>query len=180
MSEAKMVSMLRSYAVRAALVAVVAMCSACASSGGNQFVGKPAPATRFSMLSGEYLPIEAFRGKTTVLIFWAQWCTASSPVMKRLNELSQRVKNSGSVIFLAVSVDKSEDETKVRERITYQQLGGFQHAYSGNEVYDEAYMAFEGRELPYVIIVDPAGKVVRAGNSDGFVVEYLRERGLLR
>jgi len=148
--------------------------TACAPTQGLHLVGQPAPYTRLTMLDGRYVPLESFKGRTTVLVFWAEWCTSSSPVMRRLNEYAQTFRGREDVAFVAVSLDRAEDIGKVKERIMYQRLDGFQHAFSGNEGQDEAFMAFSGSTMPYILVIGPDGRVVATDDSDGFVREFVR------
>lgn len=154
-----------------AILLTVALVFGGCSSPGLRFVGKPAPETRFTLLEGEYVPLKKFRGQTVVLIFWAQWCHSSRPVMVRLHEFSAKLGRS-DVVFLAASLDEVKDVAKLKERIVYQHLDNFQHAFSGNAGSDEAFIAFEGSTLPYLLIVDPQGVVVAAGSSDSIVYDY--------
>jgi peroxiredoxin len=142
---------------------------------GQKLIGTPAPETRFTLLEGDYVPLKRYRGKTTVLIFWAQWCHSSGPTMKRLQEFSEKMQRS-DVVFLAASLDEVKDVGKLRERIVYQDLDNFQHAFSGNAGSDEAFIAFEGGRLPYIVVIDPKGVVVAAGNSDSVVYEHFEEK----
>lgn len=153
---------------------MTAFFAGCAVNHGDKFIGQPAPYTRITMLDGTYLPLEALRGKTVALFFWAQWCHRSGPIMARLNEYAQKFRDRKDVVFLAVSTDKLEDLDKLKDRILYQRLDGFQHAFSGNGGGDEAFMAFEGVNLPYLLVIDPSGKVVAAGESEQVVTDNVK------
>ncbi len=152
------------------LLGVVCTLMGC-TTPGIQFIGKPAPETRFTLLEGEYVPLKKYRGKTVVVVFWAQWCHSSGPSIARLQEFAKKLGRS-DVVFLAASLDEVKDVGKLKERIVYQRLDNFQHAFSGNAGSDEAFIAFEGSKLPYLFIIDPSGTVVAAGDSDSLVYDY--------
>lgn len=157
--------------ISAALILVILCGLLGCTPPGLRFVGKPAPETRFTLLEGDYVPLKKFRGKTVVLMFWAQWCHSSGPAIARLQEFAKKLERS-DVVFLAASLDEVKDVTKLKERIVYQHLDNFQHAFSGNAGSDEAFIAFEGTNLPYLFIIDPQGVVVAAGDSDSLVYDY--------
>ena len=54
----------------------------------------------------------------------------------------------------------------------FQRLDGLEHAFSGNAGGDEAFIAFEGRILPYIVVIDPGGTIKATGHSDAVVREY--------
>jgi peroxiredoxin len=143
---------------------------------GAQLLGRPAPETRFTLLEGDYIALKSYRGKTVVVAFWAQWCTSSGPTVKRLQELAATLDRD-DVVFLAASLDEVKDVGKLKDRIVFQRLDELEHAFSGNAGGDEAFIAFEGRTLPYVVIIDPAGTVRATGHSDSVVRRYLEAPG---
>ncbi len=147
-------------------------CGASSVSVGKQFLNKPAPYAKFTMLDGDLVSLEEIKGKDVVIAFWATWCHRSTPVMEKLNRYALRFKGRNDVVFLAVSVDKAEKLSKVNERAEY--LGGFRHAFSGNEAYDEAWQAFQGTDLPYIIVMDKTGRVVDVGDTEEVVLKNIR------
>lgn len=151
-----------------AILSVLLLCS-CSSSTKASLIGKPAPATRIQMLSGEFLPLEEFRGKTLVLTFWATWCSHSSQVLSEIGELAQRYANRPDIVFLTVSVDKAQDLEKVRTRLSDPALATTKNAFSGNAEYDEAFMSFRCNDLPHIFVINPIGIIIAEG-SDAEVV----------
>jgi len=152
----------------------VLLCSGCAvSKSSSDLVGKMAPYTRVTMLDGTTVPTEDFQGKTVVLTFWASWCRRSPKVLEKLNHLARQYKNRDDLVFVTVSVDKQEDFEKAKERIEWSKLDTMQHAFSGNEVYDEAYMAYQEDSLPAVFLINPQGVIVFRSSGADEVEEYL-------
>lgn len=147
---------------------LILLLSGCSSVPGKQLVGKPAPVTIFSMLDGDARALSQYQGRPVVIMFWASWCKRSQPILERLNKFARTRKD---ITFIAVSIDKNEDEAKVRERITYTQLGALQHSFSGNDIGDQPYIAFDGDIVPYIAIINAAGVVTHTATSDEVVYE---------
>lgn len=138
-------------------------------------IGKPAPYSRFTLLSGEWITLDQYRGKPTVVIFWASTCSQSPKAVERLNRLVGRIgKQRGT--FIAASLDKAETLEEIKEMIRLRDMDNLIHAMSGNAEYDEAYLALKGSELPYVLIVGADGTMIYAGTSVGVVEEFFSSR----
>lgn len=157
-------------------IAYLALCiTACAGSTNfGDFVGKETPFARFAMLDGGYESTETLRGKTVILIFWATTCTASRSVVERINEIAVKNSKRKDVVFLAISIDKADDVEKLNERIKFGKLTGLKHVFSGNDVYDEAFMAFQLDSLPAVFVIDRSGKIRAGGRSASLAEDYLK------
>ena len=158
------------------LALCLAACSA-GSKGKPELVGNQAPYVRLVALDGAPHVLEEYKGRTIVLIFWAQWCHRSNQSIARLNSLAERLKRSRDLAFVAVSVDKAEDFEKLKNKISINSLSSFDHFFSGNEGNDEAFVSFGGGELPLIFIIDPRGSVVATGGHDEFVFEYFGQVG---
>lgn len=148
----------------------------CASSSANvDLVGHDVGNVKFQTLDGNWRILDEFKGKTTVLVFWASWCSRSRSTIQSLNELAHRSSNHPERAFIAINIDKLENEKKFREFIREVPIDGFLQSFSGNEVYDEAWIRMQGDEIPLVFIIDPSGKVAEVGHGDKFVYEYFHE-----
>ena len=147
-------------------VALLLGCAAGPSRSATELIGKLGPYTRLTMLNGEYVGVEEYRGKTTVIVFWALWCNKSRRALAKINDFAARYKGRSDVVFIAANIDKSDKLNEVKDRIAYTHLDNFMHAYSGNEVYDEAYVAYCGNSLPHIVVLNKEGSVIAAGNDD--------------
>lgn len=159
---------MKSYIQLAIASLLIILLSGCSSVPGKQLVGKPAPVAIFTMLDGEGRALSQYAGKPVVLMFWATWCKRSQPILERLNKFARTRRD---IAFIAVSIDKNEDVEKVRERITYTQLGSLQHSFSGNDIGDQPYIVFDGDMVPYIAIIDANGIVTHVSDSDSVVYE---------
>ncbi len=141
-------------------------CSGQSKLKNEELIGKFAPYTRLTMLDGEWVALQDYKGKTTVMVFWATWCNKSRKALNKINAFAKSLPAGNDGQFFAISVDKSEKLQEVKERLNSTDLSAFVPAFSGNESADEAYQAFGGESLPYIVVINKAGKVVAAGNDD--------------
>ena len=158
------------------LLSCVFYLSSCAVAGtSSKITGQSVPFTKFTKLDGSYIVTDEFLGKTAVVTFWASWCGYSRPVLTRLSNFAKKL-NRSDVLFIAASVDKAHDFEKLKEVIDALKADAHIHCFSGNDVYDEAYMAFDAGVLPHIFIINPQGKVVEEGHKDSFVYEYFERK----
>ncbi len=157
------------------LVWVCIVCSACSNNlkATRELVGKLAPSTKFTLLDGSYLTTQELRGKTAVVMFWATWCNNSRRAIIRLNDFAKRFRGKDKIVFIAVSIDKNEKFQTLKDRIYYDKLDSFIHAFSGNEAYDEAYLSCRGENLPYFFVIAANGNVIDNGYDLDLVFEAL-------
>jgi peroxiredoxin len=129
-------------------------------------------------LNGEQIPLEAYRNKVVAVVFWGTWCSGSKRALRGLNDLVSEVKGNRFSV-LAASLDRESEEEDVRGFIEYAELDHIQYAYSGNESLDEAYLSFQGEDVPHIFVVDEHGTIVLVARSAGAVEDYLEKRGIL-
>ncbi|MEZ4754000.1 MAG: TlpA disulfide reductase family protein [Bdellovibrionota bacterium] len=127
--------------------------------------------TKFITLSGNQKSFEDLRGKKTVVIFWAQWCRYSRPVIKAIDEIAKQHKSR--VNFLAISLDKEADFEVLKEEIKIREINNLTHAFSGAEYYDEAFLVLGGDTLPIVYVLDRNGRVIGIGDDEEVVKELI-------
>ena len=157
------------------LVILGAVLSGCAASGGAKLVGQPAPLTRLTPLVGDMTTLNQYigQGKPTVIAFWATTCSMSPRAIERVDAMAKKLRSQG-VQFLAISIDKAAAIEDVRGMVKYRRMGEFTHFFSGNDVYDEAYISYRGDQIPYFIVVDGAGTIVASGHKPSVVGDYFK------
>lgn len=143
----------------------------------QELVGQPAPESRLMALDGSELPLSAYRGKYVSLLFWATWCKHSRGAIEEFEDLARQFARRRDAAFLAVSVDRKEDFDILKQRIVSQDLRTMTHKFSGNDLFDEAYMSFRGEAVPYVVLIDRRGVVRHVGNSVGDLEDLLEDLG---
>ncbi|WKZ56438.1 MAG: TlpA disulfide reductase family protein [Bdellovibrionota bacterium] len=147
------------------LMVLLSLCGCAGNSRAKKLVGSPAPYAHMTMFDGSIQVLDQAKGKVAVVAFWSSWCNNSRPVVEELNEFAKTARNRHKFVVYAVSLDKSEDYEALKEKIVYRKLDSVQHVFSGNEGYDELFMAFHGDTFPLVIVIDQKG-VVRAVGED--------------
>lgn len=121
-------------------------------------------------MDGSYLPSSTLNGKRAVVVFWAEWCSYSRQSIARIEKIAGSPEMQ-DVEFIAASVDKAEDAEKVAQFTAAFPSSRIKYAFSGNDVYDEAFMAFDGGNLPHIFIINQAGIV----DADGHSVDLIGE-----
>jgi thiol-disulfide isomerase/thioredoxin len=77
-------------------------------------VGKPAPPLEAKLLDGTQFSLAAMAGNVVIVNFWASWCEPCRAEMPALEAYYQKHRAEG-LQLLAISMDESSDEPKVRE-----------------------------------------------------------------
>jgi thiol-disulfide isomerase/thioredoxin len=159
----------------ATLPSVFSGCSP-VSPAAKSLVGNPAPNVRFTLLDGTPVPLDIAAGKTAAILFWTTWCGHSRGTIEDLEKLAKRYLGRKDIVFFAVSLDKFEDIEAVKARIQSQGLSDVTHAFSGNDIQDEAFLGFKGDSVPYVAVLDARGIVRSVGNSTSDLESYLESK----
>lgn len=152
--------------------------SGCASLSdqAKSLVGKEAPQSRLMLLSGEHIALSSRVGKDMAILFWATWCPHSRAGIEEFAALARRYKDNTKLEFYAISVDNNDAYEELQNRIRLQHLEDMTHVFSGNDVQDEAFLAFHGERLPYAVFIDEAGIVRLADLGVSGLARFLEER----
>jgi len=113
-------------------------------------------------IEGETISIGEFRGKKTLINFWATWCRPCRKEMPMLNGvfLSQ---DPSDFSVVGIAIDKPE---KVKQFVA--ELGiDFPIMVGQSEAYDVMKdLGNEALTLPYTILIDEEGEVVWSKNTE--------------
>ncbi len=96
---------------------------------------------------------EPYKGKPTLVDFWATWCGPCKAAMKTIEPLKEELK--GKVNFIYVTGPSSPKETWNKMIPT---IHG-DHYYVTTEQYNTLLQQFESQGIPTYVIVDKDGKV---------------------
>jgi thiol-disulfide isomerase/thioredoxin len=103
-------------------------------------------------LQGHPVPFSTFKGRTTVLNFWATWCGPCMAEAPSLDQLCRKMRGQ-PVNFVCVSFDKTSE--KVSE---FTQATGFQGSCYMPD--GQAPEMFRTRGIPTTFILSPDGEIV--------------------
>ena len=115
---------------------------------GGLKAGEEAPAFRLPVLGGGEISSRSFRGKATVLVFWATWCgpcRREIPTLQALSEAGEQV--------VSISIDEQEEVLApfvTKRALSYPVLLGSR----------DLLQSFGARGIPYTVVIDGEGRVV--------------------
>lgn len=104
--------------------------------------------------TGKKVTLDSFRGKVTIINFWASWCEACMQEMPSLNKLHNNLKGDGLQI-IGVNVD-DEPAKVVPGLVSKLQLGFPMYSEIDGNLTDE----FSVLAIPFTIVVDKMMRVV--------------------
>src|SRR2546423_7072835 len=97
------------------LILSLSFAIASAESSDNPLVGKKAPNFNLSLLTGGKSDLDALRARqSTIIFFWATWCTRCSHELQELNKKVQELRDNQIKIVL---VDVQEDSKAVESYV---------------------------------------------------------------
>lgn len=121
-------------------------------------VGAVAPDAALESLDGKPVNLKSLMGvKPVVLEFWATWCGVCKELEPTVE--AAQAKFGDRVAFVGIAVSANQSAERVR-RYTAEHLKGFTHLYDRR---GDAVGNYDVPATSYVVIVDPAGKVVYTG-----------------
>lgn len=116
--------------------------------------GAPAPAWSLTGLDGQTYSLAGLRGKIVILDFWATWCGPCRKTMPLIQQLHDRFKDRGVMVFgLPVADPQGDPAAFVKEQgYTYPQLQGG----------DTISRSYQAKILPTLYVIGPDGKILHA------------------
>ena len=99
--------------VRAAVVAVALALSNALSAAGTLSAGsgEPAPSLALRDIDGREVRLDAFRGRTVIVNFWATWCAPCVAEMPSLERLRDALAEDGAEVL---AVNLQENAARIR------------------------------------------------------------------
>ncbi|KAG0164146.1 hypothetical protein DFQ30_010445 [Apophysomyces sp. BC1015] len=105
--------------------------------------------------SGDPQSLTPYRGKVTVVNFWASWCAPCVKEMPALSELQRRYADKG-VRFVGIGVDSAKNVSQFLSKVTIDYpvyIAGF----GGTELARQ--LGNHAGGLPFTVVIDKAGHV---------------------
>jgi len=121
------------------------------------------PAVPFSLTSqyGKTVRMKDFRGTYVLLDFWASWCIPCLDEFPHMKKLYQEYSRDD---FEIVGISIEEDSLKWRQAIQRFNNPWIQ-LYGGNGFDQETFKAYKGGGIPFYILVDREGKILRYNDA---------------
>ncbi|HXH23680.1 MAG TPA: TlpA disulfide reductase family protein [Vicinamibacterales bacterium] len=118
----------------------------------SPIIGRPAPGFALTLLDGQAVALDDFRGKVVFVNFWASWCPPCRAEAPMLEATWRRLQGQG-VVFLGVNTQDEEP----RARGFLQEFGiTFPN---GRDPDGRIAIDYGVWGLPEAFIVDPAGRI---------------------
>jgi len=137
-------------------------------------VGMPAPEIEGEDFNGNRLRLRDYRGKVTVVVFWASWCPPCRAMIPHERELVERHRGKP---FALLSVNSDEDHDEARAVMVKQQMTWPNWKTSGTS--DPICRIWGVKSWPAIYVLDTNGIVrymnVRGPHLDNAVDTLLAE-----
>ena len=119
--------------------------------------GEPGISFSLTDKDGIIHTLEEYKGKYLMLDFWAGWCQPcleEFPIMKKIyNDFS---RDDFEIVAISTEIDKSVWEDDIdRFKNPWPQL------YGGNGFNQETFKAYKGGGIPFYILIDREGNIIR-------------------
>lgn len=150
---------------------LAASITGCSSAISSSKLGSQMPAARLYGLDGQIASLEDYRGQDLIVIFWGSSCSHSYSELQDLADWKAKNKQSRKYQVVAINIDKFDNEDKVKQLLRKLGPNRLVHSFSGNDIYDEAYVAFDVSDLPTIVRIDRSGKIVAVASSLGGVLD---------
>ena len=126
-------------------------------------VGGMAPDFSLLNLENKQVHLSDFKGKYVLLDFWATWCNPCIKEIPNLVNIKEEFKDKPFEI-ISICIDKnSKSSVKSWQRIIEKFNG-----YSWVQLYDtegkETRRKYNIQHFPTLLLIDPSGEIVEAGN----------------
>lgn len=119
------------------------------------------PDFRLESISGEKVSLyELLRTGPVYINFWAMWCVPCRAELKALQQIYDEFKYKG-VNVISINIDTPRSTSKVKSFIAGQKYT-FPVLLDPNQ---EVFKKLNGYNLPYSLLIDRDGKLVKVRNS---------------
>ncbi|MDQ7948208.1 MAG: TlpA disulfide reductase family protein [Pedobacter sp.] len=136
-------------------------------------VGQPAPAFSITSIDGKTINLSDFKGKYTLIDFWASWCAPCRNENPNVVKAYQKYKDRGFTI-LGISLDKDKEawqQAIAQDGLTWAHAGELAD-FNGPTV-----RLYQVEAIPASFLLDPNGKIIakdlRGEELDAFLNKTL-------
>jgi peroxiredoxin len=135
---------------------LLTLASGCGDSARTD--GEPAPAFDLPLVGGGRISLDALRGQTVLLDFWATWCAPCLLEIPELNALQPELRATG-VRILAISIDTLAPEELAR----WVREHGIEYPVALASV--DLATAYGADAFPFHVLIGPDGRVLERLDS---------------
>lgn len=122
---------------------------------------KQVPNFKLESISGEKVSLYEQLNKGPVYLnFWAMWCVPCRAELKALQSIYETYKDRG-ISIITINIDSPRSSSKVKSFISGQKYT-FPVLLDLNQ---EVFKKFNGTNLPYSLLIDRKGKIIKIRNS---------------
>ena len=114
--------------------------------------GKQVALVNLKASDGKTVSLASFQGKALLLDFWATWCAPCVESLPALEKLYRETADKGLVVL---SIDNDEEAQMATDFLAKRK-----EPWANFHLTDEVASAFPEHGIPYLVLVDPSGKVV--------------------
>jgi len=137
-----------------AIIGITLLCSAAVWAQ----IGNKAPDFTVQDIDGKQVKMSDYLGKNPILIdFWATWCNPCKVELPHLDNIYKKYQDQG-LIFLAISEDSPRSVSKVKPYVRSKNYAAMVPLDPDGQVLRKF---FGENTLPYTILIDREGKIVR-------------------
>jgi peroxiredoxin/protocatechuate 3,4-dioxygenase beta subunit len=132
--------------------------------------GDAAPGFEVKTLEGKDLKLADFKGKLTLVVFWATWCGPCVAELPELKAVYERFKGNGKFAMVSLSLDEEAQTAREfvqKEEIKWEQ--GFLGSWAKSKVTEE----WGVNGIPSVWLIGPDGTVVSKSVVKGTMKEVV-------
>ncbi|MEQ8320697.1 MAG: TlpA disulfide reductase family protein [Rhodospirillales bacterium] len=126
--------------------------------------GEPAPAADLFEADGTAVTLDAWKGKTVLVNYWATWCAPCEREMPSLGAL-QKARGGDTFEVVAISVDGSEDKAYAARRLGELGAANITFHIAPPENYEIVYESGV-KGFPTTILYGPDGKEIARLEGD--------------
>lgn len=124
--------------------------------------GSKAADARFLHTNGKECRLSGYKGKVIVIDVWATWCSSCLKGLKAYSELSSKYSGSDEIVFLTVSIDRSDKKSAVLALIEKKNLGSTVNLLTGCPAESPFETAYKISGIPRCIVIDKSGNIISA------------------
>jgi thiol-disulfide isomerase/thioredoxin len=134
--------------------------------GPHPLVGQPAPEVKLDLLDGGKLDLAELKGKVVILDFWATWCGPCTQAMPIIDQVAEKYKDKGVLLYAVNLREEADDIKKFLEQAELELPVALDKD-------GEVGTAYKADAIPQTVLVGKDGsvQVVRVGLSPNLAQE---------